>query len=178
MKTKSIALVMLLSLVSAVAVAADKKPVVRTAPSQSDFEGYGMAGCGLGSLVFKGRENDGVIQQVVAATLNGTGYQTFAISSGTSNCTPSMGPHHTAELFIIANREALEKDVSRGSGESIETLAKIFGCQDPAQFGTKLQSSYGTIFPGTEIKSEAVVQKIVTTVKSDAELSKACPKIG
>ena len=44
---------------------------------------YGTAGCGLGSLVFG--DQPGIIQ-IVAATLNGIGGQTFAITSGTSNC--------------------------------------------------------------------------------------------
>lgn len=45
---------------------------------------YGMDGCGLGSIVF-GNDN-GTLKQVIAATLNGTGMQTFGITSGTSNC--------------------------------------------------------------------------------------------
>src|SRR5690348_11977029 len=46
---------------------------------------YGMAGCGLGSLVFG--PNDAPVAQVLAATTNGTfASQTFGISSGTSNC--------------------------------------------------------------------------------------------
>ena len=44
---------------------------------------YGMAGCGLGSVVIS---DDGFLQ-VFAATTNGTSYsQSFGITSGTSNC--------------------------------------------------------------------------------------------
>ena len=47
-------------------------------------DGYGPAGCGLGSMIF---EPDSGFTQVFAATTNGTsGNQTFGITSGTSNC--------------------------------------------------------------------------------------------
>src|SRR5437868_47659 len=47
--------------------------------------GYGMAGCGLGSLLF-GPVNE-PFAQVLAATTNATfATQTFGITSGTSNC--------------------------------------------------------------------------------------------
>ena len=45
---------------------------------------YGLAGCGIGALVFE--DKTGKIQ-LVAATLNGiSSHQTSALSSGTSNC--------------------------------------------------------------------------------------------
>src|SRR5262245_61167540 len=47
---------------------------------------YGQAGCGLGSMLF-GKDNS-KLMQVLAATTNGIGgNQSFAIPSGTSNCT-------------------------------------------------------------------------------------------
>src|SRR6266702_267769 len=69
---------------------------------------YGDAGCGLGSLAFG--DQQGPIQ-IVAATLNGTGVQTFGITTGTSNCHGISGAQAT-RIFIEANREALATDVS------------------------------------------------------------------
>ena len=117
-----------------------------------------MAGCGLGSIVFG--EQSGMIQ-IIAATLNGTGYQTFGITSGTSNCDNSgEKDSRSASLFITANREALEKDVARGNGETVSTLSGLMGCQDEESFGSKLQSNYSKIFPSQKTSTENVVESI------------------
>src|SRR5437870_11441910 len=74
---------------------------------------YGLAGCGLGSMVFG--DQKGAIQ-ILAATTNWIfGTQTFGITSGTSNCVESSSGTAGARTFIEGNREALAKDASRGS---------------------------------------------------------------
>src|SRR5512137_902647 len=50
--------------------------------------GYGAAGCGLGSMAFN--KQPGIFQILAATTNSLTGTQTFGITSGTSNCGPSM----------------------------------------------------------------------------------------
>ncbi len=100
-------------------------------------QSYGLAGCGLGSIVFG--DKPGMIQ-VVAATLNGTGYQTFAISTGTSNCGES-GKQARAEQFIEVNKVSLENDLSRGAGESIVSLSEVMGCKN-TNFTVELKSRY------------------------------------
>src|SRR6186713_935077 len=60
-------------------------------------DGYGPAGCGLGSMIF---EPDSGFTQVFAATTNGTsGNQTFGITSGTSNCDPGAAKTASAKAF-------------------------------------------------------------------------------
>jgi len=100
-------------------------------------QGYGMAGCGLGSVVFG--DKPGMVQ-VVAATLNGTGYQTIAISFGTSNCGES-GKQARAQQFIEVNKVSLENDLSRGAGESIVSLSEVMGCKN-TNFTIELKSHY------------------------------------
>src|SRR5256885_13892242 len=79
---------------------------------------YGLAGCGLGSMIFG--DQKGMIQ-VLAATTNGTvGSQTFGITSGTSNCGEAGFSSSATRTFIEGNREALAKDAARGSGETID----------------------------------------------------------
>ena len=69
---------------------------------------YGLAGCGLGSLVFESQPG---FVQVLAATTNGTSWNnTFGMTSGTSNCGPSIFAQGTRN-FVDANREVLAKDV-------------------------------------------------------------------
>jgi hypothetical protein len=100
-------------------------------------QGYGMAGCGLGSVVFG--DKPGMIQ-VIAATLNSTGYQTFAISTGTSNCGDS-GKAARANQFIEVNKVAVENDLARGTGEAVASLGIVMGCQN-TDFSTQLRRNY------------------------------------
>lgn len=101
-------------------------------------QGYGVAGCGLGSVVFG--DKPGMIQ-VVAATLNNTaGNQTFGITTGTSNCGES-GKSARATQFIEVNKVSLENDLARGAGEAIVALSEVMGCQN-ADFTVQLKSAY------------------------------------
>lgn len=104
---------------------------------QFSGQGYGMAGCGLGSVVFG--DKPGMIQ-VVAATINNYSGQTFAISSGTSNCGAS-GKAARASQFIEVNKVALENDLSRGAGEAIVSLSEVMGCNN-SNFTVQLKSKY------------------------------------
>jgi len=134
---------------------------------------YGLAGCGLGSMIFG--DQKGFIQ-VLAATTNGTfGTQTFGISSGTSNCVESSGTQG-ARTFIEGNREALAKDAARGSGETITTLSAIAGCKDAKAVGGALQKRFARLFPGEKTPVEEVSQNVIKELRSDSSL--ACQKIG
>ncbi len=107
---------------------------------------YGVAGCGLGSMVLGNQ--DGVMQ-VIAATLNGTGVQTFGITSGTSNCGKGLFAKAEVNSFIQSNSVALENDIVRGQGETLSTLNQMLGCG--AEFGNTLQNNYKQIYaPGVE----------------------------
>ena len=136
-----------------------------TTPSTAHAE-YGMAGCGLGSMILK---DDGFMQ-IFAATTNGTsGNQTFGISSGTSNCEVS-GNGASAALFIEANREAVGKEISRGTGESLETLARLGGCASANDMSSYLQSQYASIFPSAKTSDKQVGMTIVTMLKDNEQL--------
>jgi Protein of unknown function (DUF3015) len=134
---------------------------------------YGLAGCGLGSLVF-GDQKGGV--QILAATTNGLfGSQTFGISTGTSNCVESSGTQG-ARTFIEGNREALAKDAARGGGETIVTLSAIAGCKDATIVGGALQKRFKTLFPGAKTAAEEVAKNVINELRSDSSLE--CRKIG
>ena len=130
---------------------------------------YGMAGCGLGSIVFGNKP--GFIQ-ILAATTNGTfASQTFGITTGTSNCTDTGGGAPSAAAFIQTNREALAKDISRGNGETIKNLATLSGCQDPNAVGATLQKNFKVIFPTADISNTQVSTNVITVLKSETSLS-------
>lgn len=120
-------------------------------------QGYGMAGCGLGSIVF-GQEKGMV--QIFAATTNSYGGQTFAISSGTSNCGES-GRNQATHEFIKVNKSNLEKDVVRGQGETLASLGQMLECTN-SNFPQAVKSNYSREFPqggATEGQLEAIALK-------------------
>lgn len=132
-------------------------------------EGYGTAGCGLGSLLFG---NEPGIVQVLAATTNGTfGTQTFGITSGTSNCVDTKASAASTAAFIQANRETVSKEIARGSGETIASITTLAGCADAAAVGSTLQSEFNTIFPNEQVSDVAVSDSVVKTLQSHPELA-------
>lgn len=114
---------------------------------------YGTAGCGLGSMVF-GKEEGPI--QVIAATLNGTGVQTFGITTGTSNCGKGVFAKAEINSFIQSNAVALEGDIARGEGETLSTLNNMLNCN--GQFGETLQQNYKSIYaPGADAAQQIQV---------------------
>jgi hypothetical protein len=132
-------------------------------------DGYGTAGCGLGSILFG--DKPGIIQ-VLAATTNGTfGTQTFGITTGTSNCEDTKASAANTKAFVQANREAVAKDIARGSGETISSLSTLAGCADPAAVGATLQKEFKKIFPNEQVTDVTVSDSVVNTLQSHSELS-------
>ncbi len=138
---------------------------------------YGVAGCGLGSIILKDEPTGAA--QILAATLNSLfGNQTFGITTGTLNCGPAATEQVTqrTQVFVEANRETLAKDISRGQGETIVNLAAIAGCGDADAVGATLQSHFQAIFPDEKTPSPQVTQSLLETLKADASL--ACSQLG
>ncbi|MEK2689990.1 DUF3015 family protein [Bdellovibrio sp. GT3] len=114
---------------------------------------YGTAGCGLGALAFGNKS--GPIQ-IFASTLNGTGVQTFGMSTGTSNCGPSVFAANETKAFIDNNAVALENDIVRGQGETLMTLSKMMNCNSDV-LGVTLKNNYKSIYTG-EQSTERVME--------------------
>lgn len=132
---------------------------------------YGAAGCGLGSLAFG---SDG--SQIMAATTNGTSNsQMFGITSGTSNCVDTAG-HAKLKTFIEGNRLALESDVSRAQGETLQSVAYYFGCANNESFRSTLQQNFESIFQ--EASSEAVFEGLKQSLNSQSAVAVQCSELG
>jgi hypothetical protein len=148
------------------------QPVVSTPPAMAantNVAGFGTAGCGLGSMLFG--KQPGMIQ-VLAATTNGLfGTQTFGITSGTSNCTDMSSGPASAKAFIETNREALAKDIARGKGETISSLASLAGCQNSKSVGVVLQSDFNKIFPDASVSGSQAGDNVVRVLRDHRELS-------
>mgnify|MGYP001143080289 CR=1 FL=1 len=145
------------------------------APSTALVKSYGTAGCGLGSMLLG--DQPGIVQ-IFAATTNGTfANQTFGITSGTSNCVDNGGSKKHAALFIEVNREALAKDVSRGSGETISNLSAIMGCSDSKAVGTVLQKNFKAIFPNQSVSTDSITDSIFSTIGKEKTLASTCSNL-
>lgn len=134
--------------------------------------GYGLAGCGLGSMVMGNRDG-----QIFAATTNGTsGNQTFGITFGTLNCvgSPTSAKADNMDKFIVANKIQLADDIARGNGETLAGLAQIMNCKNFDKLGTILQSNFSSIFTTHELAPNEITDNIITVVGQDAVLAEAC----
>jgi hypothetical protein len=150
-----------------------KKPAM--AAGKSFARNYGMAGCGLGSIVI---DKNGA--QILAATTNGTAYnQVFGITFGTSNCIDSESEQVASRVdrFVTVNKVALAGDVARGEGETLASLSMMLNCSDSARFNSALQGRFGQIFPSYEVPANEVTDSIITTITTDSSLAETC-KLG
>jgi hypothetical protein len=107
---------------------------------------YGAAGCGVGHLIFVGKNDK--VSQVLSATTNGTlGNQTFGISTGTLDCdtTGLVVASRETEIYAERNFDSITKELASGSGEHVATLAALMG-YDSAQLGSYGKTHYAQIF--------------------------------
>lgn len=111
---------------------------------------YGTAGCGVGSILFG--DQKGPIQ-ILAVTTNQYFGQTFAITTGTSNCTEDgvAMADRERELFAEANFNVLKEEASMGAGENVSVLASLYGCTGASvdAFSAGVQSRYSDIGSAT-----------------------------
>jgi hypothetical protein len=132
---------------------------------------YGTAGCGLGSLVFG--DQKGMIQILAVTTNDFYGLQTFAITTGTSNCTEDGVALVDREraLFAEANFDVIKQEIAMGKGENVAVLASLYGCDGASvgSFGSAVQASYGTI--GKSASAPEMLDAIDGVVRSNAALS-------
>lgn len=127
---------------------------------------YGMAGCGLGNMMM-GKDGN----QILASTTNGTGTQTFGISSGTSNCVTATDQTAMIKNFIETNYASLVTDMAKGQGDSIKTLSGFYGC-DMNMFATTMKTNYEKITPVTEDATRIMVN--MNNVIETSELASHC----
>ena len=139
------------------AAPAETKPAAKQSMhDQYSGQGYGVAGCGLGSVVFGSKPG---MVQLAAAIVNATGVQTFGITSGTSNCDiPESG--HQAAVFIEANKEVLRKEASRGQGETVRTIANMLNCHGELELGAEMKNNYEQYF-GNDVEAYDTVRRLL-----------------
>lgn len=147
-------------------------PALLLLSSAAFGKNYGMAGCGLGSLVIKTNDK----MQIVASTLNATGVQTFGISTGTSNCLPAskVAILKSQEHFVMENLESLRRDMVKGDGEYLASYAEVLGCPATSysDFAEVAKAQNANIFraPG----AIAVLEATKDVLRQSSPLQTAC----
>ena len=131
-------------------------------------------GCGLGSMVMSGQ--DGKLFKVLGATTNSTfGNQTFGITFGTLGCDGSGTVTAAAKvsLFIDGNMDNLARDMSKGEGETLSTLAEVWGvpAADQATFNQVAQAHFSDVFTSENVTSQDVLENLNTLISNDAQLA-------
>ena len=121
-------------------------------------------GCGLGTELL-GEKEPTLVFQLCATFLNGLcANQTFGISSGTLGCNPNSGfaQNEQVQEFVAGNMDRIAVDMAAGQGESLNALADLMNIPADQRASTfaKLQGSFGTIFPSSDITSQDVVTNI------------------
>lgn len=132
----------------------------------------GGPGCGVGAMIFKGQS--GLGPHVLAATTNGTfGNQTFGMSTGTLGCDTNQ-PVQSLALYMDGNADKIARDMSRGSGENLETMAVLLGVEqaDRDEFRSLLKDNFATIFPSSDTTSGEAVDSIVALMGQNDSLKK------
>jgi len=126
-------------------------------------------GCGLGSMVFEGQ--NGLMSQTAAATTNGIfGNQTFGITSGTLNCEryKDFAYNEKVDTFVAQNMDNLARDIARGQGEYVNTLAVLMEVPDvkKASFRSQLQAHFSDIYTSDKVTHSEIVQNILVVAES------------
>jgi hypothetical protein len=130
--------------------------------------------CGWGSKLFDGQA--GIAPQVLGATTNGTsGNQTFAISSGTSGCTQDgvVKSNWKTAAYVDGNMNRLARDMSRGEGESLNSLASLLNVREEhgAIFKSTLKQNFSTVFSSENSDSESVLVALNNVLSSEPSLA-------
>lgn len=162
--------VLLLSVVavgSAQAKSKKKHKAKDNADMEESYSGvpWGMAGCSIWNYVIKDKEQGPQIG-VWALEHFVFGVQTFAITSGTSNCVEdsSKMAQDEQKVFVEVNLASLQKEAAQGQGQHLDTLAEIFGCSDKVGFANMSQNRYEAIF--TNENPSQVLDSYKSEIKS------------
>lgn len=135
---------------------------------------YGMAGCGLGSMVIQ--SND--IMQIFAATTNGTSAnQTFGITTGTSGCTGSASAYkeHQQEVFVNVNFNSLKQEMAAGQGEKLDAFSTLLGCSSDVKgtLASHTKENYSKLF-SAEATPSSLLKSVKAEIQQNKELASGC----
>jgi hypothetical protein len=139
---------------------------------------FGMAGCGLGSMIFKDNVRS---EQWLASILNEALIpQSIVITTGTSNCVDVDEEQMQAEqeIFIDTNLHALKLESARGEGESLRAFSDLLGCQKEGLFDTFASSAQGQhSFIFSDSMPSSIAERYRDVLKRSRALKSRCERL-
>ena len=71
-------------------------------------------------------------------------------------------------LYVADNMNNLAKDIAKGNGEYLETLALLMNVSENEKqvFFTKLQANFNNIYTSSDVKSTEVVKNIEVVLQN------------
>jgi len=69
-----------------------------------------------------------------------------------------------AQEFVASNMDSLAKDISRGEGESLSTLAELLKIENKASFYAALQSNYNSIYANSQVEMADVLDGVSSAI--------------
>jgi hypothetical protein len=143
------------------------------------FAAQDGAGCGLGSMLFKGQS--GMIPNLLAMTTNGMFGNTFAMTSGTSGCKADsvVMKDKEQEAFVATTLSALNQEMAQGQGQHLTALASLLGCPAAVHgdFARMSQESYGTVFAQSDVQAGVVLASLKDEMGRRPTLASSCTRI-
>lgn len=140
--------------------------------------GYGAAGCGFGGMLIK--ENK-ILPQIGAWFLNAIGIQTFALTSGTSECGGIKGvmAEKNTDQFVQENYDSLAKEMAVGQGENLNTLSDLLGCpvEQRESFASYAKQNYPSIFKDENTAPTEILAALKKGMSSEPVFASSCNKI-
>ena len=133
-------------------------------------------GCGLGSMIFKGKS--GLGPNILAATTNGiSGNQTFGLTFGTLGCNAEqmVSNEYQKEIFVASNMDTLAEEAAKGQGNHLASLAELIGIQSQQErevFYTLTQANYDKVFVKSNSNATQILAALDDSMKTDAVLAK------
>ena len=124
-------------------------------------------GCGLGVVALG--DEDGLVSQIVALTLNGLCWnQAFAMSSGTLECSKptTLAQNNAVREFVGDHMDHLVADIASGQGESLDAFADLLQVDGDArvEMFDRLQSNFDRIFSSSDLTVDQVLDNLQAVI--------------
>lgn len=132
------------------------------------------AGCGVGTQVWKGQK--GLLPKIMAATTNGTFFQTISMTFGVLGCSSDgvVTASNRLPMFAGANLDQLSAEMAAGQGETLEGLAALYNVEaaDRPAFFAMAQANYGAIFASAAATTADVLAGVEAAMARDLRLAR------
>jgi hypothetical protein len=132
------------------------------------------AGCGVGTQIWKGQK--GLLPKVLAATTNGTFYNTISMTFGVLGCSSDgvVTAANRLPMFAGANLDQLAVEMAAGQGEALHSLASLYQVEltDRSAFFALMQAHYAEIFSSSEVTTADVLGAVETAMAQNARFAR------